>query len=302
MSFGKLEGAIKKFPDSVPGLLYDEPLSCHTSFRIGGPADVFALPKTAEELLHIHTECTLHEIPFTILGDGTNVLVLDGGIRGVVVSTKHMDGFEVSPSGRIWAAAGVKLSKLSEAAWKNSLQGLEFASGIPGTVGGAVYMNAGAFGGEIGDFVESVTVYENGAKNLSKTDLGFGYRKSVLQELNALVLDVRLVLEKGSKDEIRSKMNELGRKRKESQPLDAFSAGSTFKRPEGGFAAELIDKSGLKGFSVGGAMVSKKHAGFIVNTGNASAKDVIGLMEIVKQKVFSDSGVVLCPEIKILGE
>lgn len=302
MSSGKREGAKEVYREHFLGALYNEPLSGHTSFRIGGPADVFVLPKTSDELLDVYTKCFLYEIPFTIIGDGSNILVRDKGIRGVVASTKHMDSMEIMPDGRILAAAGARLSKLCEAACKNSFQGLEFASGIPGTVGGAVYMNAGAYGGEIGEFVESVTLYEDTTKSLAKKDLGFGYRKSVFQEQNALILEVRLVLTNGSQDKIRSKMNELNRKRKESQPLDAFSAGSTFKRPVGGFAAELIDRSGLKGFSVGGAKVSEKHAGFIINTGGAKAYDVIRLMEIVKEKVFLDSGVLLSPEVRILGD
>ena len=284
-----------------PNALLGEPLSKHTSFRIGGPADAFLLPRRADELIEILEKCKKLGYPFTLIGDGTNILVADDGIRGIVISTKQMNGYEFTANGRLVAMAGARLGKLAEEACHRSLDGLAFAAGIPGTIGGAVYMNAGAFGGEIGDFVESVTVVGDERRTLTKEEMGFGYRKSVFQDGRMVLLEVCLRLQKGAKQDIRKKMAELANRRKESQPLDSFSAGSTFKRPPGGFAAKLIDEAGLKGLQIGGARVSDKHAGFIINTGNASAKDVLDLMETVRQKVFESYNVCLEPEVKVLG-
>ena len=288
---------LRDFPNATQG----EPLSRHTSFRIGGPADMFFLPACADELVDIYKKCQKLGCPFTLIGDGTNVLVVDKGIRGAVVSTKHMNGYKLTEDGQLRAFAGARLSELSWEAYNMSFDGLEFASGIPGTIGGAVYMNAGAFGSEICDFVESVVAFGEEKHVFSKEEMEFGYRKSILQDGSLIVLEVNLNLQIGVKSEIKKKMAELNSRRKESQPLDSLSAGSTFKRPPGGFAAELIDKAGLKGMQIGGARVSDKHAGFIVNTGNASAKDVLDLMEAVQQKVYESSGVFLEPEVRVLG-
>lgn len=278
-------------------------MSRHTSFGIGGPADVFLLPRTAAELIEAADFCRETGRPFTLLGDGTNVLVLDGGIRGVVASTKEMRSFGFLEGGRLRALAGARLSALAREAQSRSLAGLEFASGIPGTVGGAVCMNAGAYGGETGGLVESVSVWAGGAvSELSASDMGFGYRSSVLMEQGGCALEVTLRLVPGDGDAILEKMNEMNMRRKESQPLEERSAGSAFRRPPGGYAAEMIDKCGLKGLAVGGAMVSKKHAGFIINAGGATARDVLGLMGLVAEKVRERFGVALAPEIRVLGE
>ena len=288
------------FPDAV----LHEALSRHTSFGIGGPADYFLVPDSALRLAEIMETCRNEGIPLTLIGDGTNVLVSDAGIRGAVATTKRMNSFEMDEGGGVTALAGARLSQLAEAAWSRSLQGLEFAAGIPGTLGGAVYMNAGAYGGEIGRLVESVLTMPMGADAvwLSRDQMEFGYRYSVLQKSGHAAVMVRLRLSNGIKSDIREKMDDFAKRRRESQPLGERSAGSAFKRPAGGFAARLIDKSGLKGFRVGGAMVSEKHAGFIVNTGGASSDDVIRLMEAVRSTVHRDSGVWLIPEIRLLGE
>ena len=289
------------FLQDFPNALLDEPLSRHTSFRIGGPADILIIPRRVDELTEVVEQCRNLGYPFTLIGDGTNVLVVDKGIRGVVVTTKQMNGYEFFEDGRLWALAGARLGKLAEVACSKSFDGLAFASGIPGTVGGAVFMNAGAYGSEIGSLVESVVVYGKDIIILTNEEMGFGYRKSVLQDNGLIALEVNLQLRKGQEQDIRKKMAELNTRRKESQPLDSFSAGSTFKRPPGGYAAELIDKAGLKGLQIGGARVSDKHAGFIINTGNASANDVLELMEAVRKKVYECSGVHLEPEVKVLG-
>ena len=288
---------MQAFPNALP----NEPLSKHTSFRIGGPADAFLLPNRIEELVEVLEKCRMHGYPFTLIGDGTNVLVVDEGIRGIVVSTKRINSYEFTDDGKLKACAGARLVKLAEEACNMSFDGLSFASGIPGTIGGAVFMNAGAYGSEVGDFVESVTVYDHERKILTKEEMEFGYRKSILQHTGMILLEVNLQLHKGIKQNIRKKMSELGARRKETQPLDSLSAGSAFKRPKGGFAAELIDKAGLKGLQVGGARVSDKHAGFIINTGNASAKDVLELIETVRLRVFESFNVCLEPEVRVLG-
>ena len=289
------------FTQDFPDVLLNEPLSKHTSFRIGGPADIFLLPKSTDELIKIAEKCVKLSYPFTLIGDGTNVLVLDEGIRGVVVSTKQMNNFDFTCDGKLRADAGARLGKLAEEACSRSFDGLAFAAGIPGTIGGAVFMNAGAYGSEIGDFVCSVTVFDGCKRMLSKSEMEFGYRSSILQKNSSIVLEVNLQLKKGLMQDIRKKVVELNAQRKESQPLDSLSAGSTFKRPPDRFAAELIDKTGLKGFQIGGARVSDKHAGFIINTGNASAKDVLELMEAVRQKVFEAHKIMLEPEVRVLG-
>ena len=283
------------------GALFNEPLSKHTSFRIGGPADVFLMPRHTDELIGIFDKCRNLGCPFTLIGDGTNILVTDEGIRGVVVSTKLMNLYEFKDDGRLRAFAGARLGKLAEEAVNRSFDGLAFASGIPGTVGGAVFMNAGAFGCEVGNLVESVVAYESDMIVLSNEEMDFGYRKSILQDSSLIVLEVNFRLQKGVMCKIRQKMTELNSRRKESQPLNSYSAGSTFKRPPGGFAAQLIDKAGLKGLQIGGARVSDKHAGFIINTGNASSKDVLDLMEAVQHKVYKIFGVYLEPEVRVLG-
>ena len=290
-----------RLPDDFPNALLNEPMCKHTSFRIGGPADLFLLPSQPDELIEILEKCRRLGLPFTLIGDGTNVLVIDEGIRGVVVSTKQMNGYQFSEDGRLRAFAGAKLSKLAEEAASKSFDGLAFASGIPGTVGGAVFMNAGAFGSEIGDLVKSVVAFGTGLTVLLKEEMDFEYRKSILQDGSLYVIEVNLRLQKGLEQDIRKKMAELNTLRRKTQPLDSLSAGSTFKRPPGGYAAQLIDKTGLKGLQIGGARVSEKHAGFIINTGNASANDVMELIKTVQGRVYESSGVCLEPEVRVLG-
>jgi len=287
--------------DFLQDFLQEEPLSRHTSFRVGGPAEIFVKPQTMDKLIEIWNFVGRENHLIEILGDGTNVLVSDAGLRGIVICTNKMNGIELLEDGRIRAQAGARLSKVAEVACKAGLTGFEFASGIPGTVGGAVYMNAGAYDHDIGEFCESVTLFDNKPFVKSGTEMGFGYRKSCVQQGNILVLETVFQLQPGNPEEIRAKMNELNSRRRASQPLDMPSAGSTFKRPPGHFAGKLIQDSGLKGFTIGGAQVSEKHAGFVVNTGDATAQDIYNLIQAVKEKVYENFGVWLEPEVKMLG-
>ena len=275
----------------------------YTTLRLGGPADWMAMPASAEEIAGLLTEAGERGIPVTVLGHGSNVLVLDGGIRGLVIRMgRGMSGLEVSGRDLI-AQAGAMMGSTAAAAAEHGLTGLEFASGIPGTVGGGVIMNAGAYGGEMSQTVYSVTgVMPDGTiRTMEREELDSGYRRSALQENGMVVSRVVFRLQPGSGNEIREKMADLNRRRAESQPLDVPSAGSTFKRPEGAYAAALIDRCGLKGYAVGGARVSPKHAGFLVNTGD-SAKDYLELVRAVQRIVEERTGIRLEPEIRILGE
>jgi len=291
---------LKQFLPSE-NIFIEEPLALHTSFRVGGPAEIFITPKTTEELVKIWEISRSKNIPLTILGDGTNVLVSDTGLQGIIVTTSKINKIEVLASGRITAQTGAKLAKVAEVACKAGLAGFEFVSGIPGTVGGAVYMNAGAYDHEIGEFCESVTLVSNSVITKQGSEMGFGYRKSCVQTGDTLVLEATFQLAPGNEDEIRAKMKELNNRRRQSQPLDFPSAGSTFKRPIGMFAGKLIQDSGLKGFTIGGAQVSEKHAGFVVNTGNATAQDIFDLIQAVRNRVYENFNVWLEPEVKILG-
>ncbi len=291
-----------------PGrLLTEEPMAKHTTFRIGGPAEIFAAPQTRDELIQIIRICDETAAPCLIIGDGANMLVSDKGIRGVVVQTSNINSIEIE-NDTLTADTGARLAKISDAACKAGLTGLEFACGIPGTVGGAVYMNAGAYGREIKDVCESVTVYdrenEPGAasiKVLSNADMQFGYRQSALQSNPRYVaLGAAFKLTYGKTETIRAEMDVLLAKRKESQPLEYPSAGSVFKRPPGHFAGKLIQDAGLMGFLIGGAQVSTKHAGFIVNKGGATAEDVLKLIEHIQKTVSDKFNVNLEPEIKVI--
>jgi UDP-N-acetylmuramate dehydrogenase len=278
----------------------DEPMSAHTTFRIGGPADYYVEP-TFEEVKELLPFLKKENIPYTLIGNGSNLLVSDEGIEGVVVSFgKEMS--EVSCEKEVVRArAGILLSRLASFAASKSLSGLEFASGIPGTLGGAITMNAGAYGGEMKDVVQSVTVLDGDEiKEYSGEEMDFSYRHSRYTGTDDIVLSAKIKLTQGDSDEIRAKMDELSARRRQSQPLNMPSAGSFFKRPVGNFAGTLIDKSGLKGYSVGGAQVSEKHAGFIVNTGGATFNDVLRLMEHVQKTVFDLHGVSLEPEVRIV--
>ena len=275
----------------------------YTTLKLGGPADWLALPASREEIAGLMREARSREIPVTILGHRSNVLVLDGGIRGLVIRMgRGMNRVEVR--GReITAQAGAMMGTVASAAAEHGLTGLEFASGIPGTVGGGVIMNAGAYGGEMAQVVSSVTgvTPDGGFLTLEGDALGFGYRRSAMQENGLVVSEVRFRLEEGDPQAIRETMADLNRRRAESQPLDVPSAGSTFKRPEGAYAAALIDQCGLKGLRVGDAMVSPKHAGFLVNTGN-SARDFLELVRTVQEIVRERTGILLETEIRILGQ
>ena len=285
-------------------VLMNESMKNHTSFRIGGPADILVIPSHAEHIRHILEVCQKWDIPFMIMGNGSNLLVMDKGIRGVVIKMSGLfNGVSVEGT-CIRAQSGILLSALSKKALQAGLAGLEFASGIPGTLGGAVAMNAGAYGGEMKDVVDWVQVmdFQGEIYNFDKEQLQFGYRTSYIQGKPLIVTEVNLSLKPGDPEESRAIMNELTKKRRDKQPLSLPSAGSVFKRPKGYYAGKLIEDAELKGFRIGDAQVSEKHAGFIVNLGNATAKDVIMLIETIKHKVKEDTGVELEHEIKIVGE
>lgn len=281
---------------------FDEPLSQHTSFRIGGNAELMAFPKTADELAKLlHTAHKAGVTP-RILGAGTNVLAPDEGIEGLLICLKDcMDGMERIDSTHIRVAAGVTMTRAAVFAANLGLSGLEFAHGIPGTVGGGVYMNAGAYGGEICQVCTSVDVMdmEGTLRTFSCEEMEFSYRHSVLEDKGGIVVSAVFELVPMPTDEIKAKMKELMAKRSASQPLDLPSAGSAFKRPVGAYAAALIDQTGLRGFTVGGAAISTKHAGFAVNLGGATASDVRSLLEQVSDQVFQAHQIRLEPEIRI---
>ena len=283
-------------------LRFEESMAKHTSFRIGGPVEVMAFPKTAQELSELLKTSALLDCKPVILGAGTNVLAPDEGIRGLVVCLKDcMDGLEQLDDNTIRVMAGVTMTRAAVFAANLGLGGLEFAHGIPGTVGGGVYMNAGAYGGEICQVCKSVDVMDmNGnIRRFTNEEMGFSYRHSVLEDQYGIVISADFTLENKPTEEIRDKMKELMGKRSASQPLDKPSAGSAFKRPVGGYAAALIDQAGLKGFMVGGAAISTKHAGFAVNLGGATAGDVKELLRQVSDRVFENSGIRLEPEVRI---
>ncbi len=273
-----------------------------TSFKIGGKADIMVLPDTVEKLSKILSFSNFNKIPVFILGKGSNLLVNDEGIRGVVVNTCKLDGIELIDETTVRCGCGISLSRLCRFALDNSLSGLEFAFGIPGTAGGAAYMNAGAYGGEMKDVLVSCE-HLNADGSLSSftgDELSLSYRHSVYSDSGLVIVSLTLKLNKGKREEIKSKMDELIGKRKDKQPLEYPSAGSTFKRPEGYFAGALIEQCGLKGFTVGGAQVSEKHAGFVINIGSATANDVLGVIEHCKKSVLAETGVLLEPEVKII--
>ena len=285
------------------GIFMEEPMKKHTTFRVGGPADVLVQPDETA-LAAILALCRQYHVSYSFIGNGSNLLVGDKGIRGVVIEmTDPMGNIEVDGT-KITAQAGAMLSKIANTAASNGLGGMEFAAGIPGSVGGAVVMNAGAYGGEMKDIIEKVYVLdENGAQlELDRDALDLGYRHSCIPEKKYIVTKVVLELVPRNEAEIRSEMKELNEKRAEKQPLQYPSAGSTFKRPEGYFAGKLIMDAGLRGYQVGGAQVSEKHCGFVINKGDATAADIRQLMRDVSDKVQAQFGVVLEPEVKMIGE
>ena len=292
------------FATNLPEIsfLFSEPMSRHTSFRIGGNAEVMAFPKTVDQLQKLLRASKELGCPRVILGAGTNVLAPDAGINGLVICLKDaMDGMERLDNNRIRVFSGVTMTRAAVFAANQGLSGMEFAHGIPGTVGGGVYMNAGAYGGEICQICESVDVMdmEGNCATIGGSDMGFAYRHSRLEEEGGIVISAVFHLMPADPQQIRSKMRELQEKRSASQPLDKPSAGSAFKRPAQGYAAALIDQAGLKGYRVGDAAISEKHAGFAVNLGNATAADVQELLHCVSEIVFEKSGIRLEPEVRI---
>ena len=284
-------------------ILEAELMSRHTTFRIGGPADFFLVPENADEIRRIIAVCKEKNVPYFILGNGSNLLVSDQGYEGVIIQIyKQMNQVEITEN-EIHAQAGALLSMIANRAMEAELTGFEFAAGIPGTLGGACVMNAGAYGGEMKDVLETVTVLtrDGDVKTLTKDELELGYRTSVIAKKDYIVLSAVIRLENGKKEEIKAVMDDLKEKRITKQPLEYPSAGSTFKRPEGYFAGKLIQDAGLRGFQVGGAQVSEKHCGFVVNKDQATAADVMNLMNQVSDKVYEMSGVRLEPEVKRLG-
>ncbi len=279
------------------------PLDKYTTLRVGGPADYFAEPASEEELKCLLDIAGEAGIPVLLMGNGSNLLVRDGGFSGLVIRLGKAFSRIEPWEGGLYAQAGALLSVLACEAAEASLTGLEFAQGIPGTVGGGVYMNAGAYGGELGNCISSVTVLDHGAiRQIPGDEMDFGYRHSRAMEEGWIILGAFFHLEKGQREQIGAAMRDYSARRKEKQPLNYPSAGSFFKRPEGHFAGALIEKAGLKGKSVGGAQVSEKHAGFLINTGGASASDFLNLMKLVQETVQKESGVLLEPEVRIVGD
>jgi len=303
---------IEKLKTLTSTVLIDERMQHHTTFKVGGPADVFITP-TIRELPSIISYLEDEDIPYFIFGNGSNLLVSDAGVRGVVIELgKNASGIKSVPYNidgvhriGIEAEAGALLSQVARTALSHGMKGFEFAAGIPGTIGGAVTMNAGAYGGEMKDIITEVKVFdkkEREIKVLSVDELQLGYRSSVISMGNYVVLAARMLLEKGEVKEIQAVMDDLRTRRITKQPLEFASAGSTFKRPEGYFAGRLIEDAGLKGYTVGGAQVSEKHAGFVINTGYATAADIYAVIQDVRRIVLEKFGVELEPEVKMLGE
>ncbi len=283
--------------------LIKDPMRRRTSFKVGGYADFMVFAENEIQVRDVFLFCKQNNIPLTVLGKGSNVLVSDCGIKGVVLSLDKICDIICHPDGTVVCGAGASLTALCNTALENGFSGLEFAYGIPGSVGGAVVMNAGAYGGEIKDVIVSAKVLDGGEiKEITLPDMALGYRTSVFKTQRLIIISATFKLQKGVKSEIKNKMTELMQKRKDKQPLEFPSAGSTFKRPEGYFAGALIEKSGLKGFGVGGAEVSEKHAGFVINKQNATSNDIKTLIKHIQDKVLLDSGVMLEREVIYLGE
>lgn len=280
-----------------------EPMKNHTTFRVGGPARCLVEPGSADELVKVIKACLEAGMPYTIVGNGSNLLVSDEGYDGVVIHLfKNMSRIRVQGNFLI-AEAGALLVRVSNAACREGLSGLEFASGIPGTVGGALVMNAGAYGGEMKDVVCCVKVLaaDGRVREYTNEEMDFGYRRSRIAKNRDIVLEAEFRLHPGKPEEIRARMDELKEQRVKKQPLEYASAGSTFKRPEGYFAGKLIEDAGLKGFRIGDAQVSEKHCGFVINRGNATAAQIAEVIEEVKKRVYENSGVSLQTEVKYLG-
>ena len=289
---------------SASNVLENEPMSRHTTFRTGGPASLFIRPDNKEQLVEVMALIKKLGTEFFVLGNGSNLLVSDKGFDGVVISLSKMNDIHLEGDNDIYAEAGAMNSQIAAFARDNGLKNFEFAAGIPGTIGGAMIMNAGAYGGEMKLVTRSVTVLspEGEIMVLDNASMEFGYRSSAIKGRGYIVISVLLSLEKGDKETITQNMQELAAKRREKQPLEFPSAGSTFKRPEGYFAGKLIEDAGLRGFSVGDAAVSEKHCGFVINKGNATSAEVYELICEVRKKVYENSGVTLEPEVIMLGK
>ncbi|MFA7636496.1 MAG: UDP-N-acetylmuramate dehydrogenase [Monoglobales bacterium] len=291
---------IKKIT-SAKNILINEPMSRHTTFKIGGNADYYITPESVDELAGILRQLKEHSVPHMVVGNGSNLLVSDDGIEGAVISTEKITNITVTGN-EIYADAGAKLSALASEATKNSLSGLEFAAGIPGSVGGGIYMNAGAYDGELKDTINFVRIIREGEiVDLPCEKCNFGYRSSIFQSSGDIIIGASFSLTPGDYSEIIAKVHDLSARRKQKQPLEFPSAGSIFKRPEGHFAGKLIQDCGLKGFSIGGAQISDKHCGFIINKGGATAKDVTELIKYIKTEVYVKFGVKIQEEIKLIG-
>ncbi|MDD6332174.1 MAG: UDP-N-acetylmuramate dehydrogenase [Clostridium sp.] len=286
-------------------ILRNEPMKKHTTFRIGGPADVLVKPATITEIEQVLQCCEEQAVPYYVVGNGSNLLVGDEGIRGVVLQLGNdFSEVEVCEDDTIWVQAGCMLSKVANLAAAHALTGMEFAAGIPGTIGGAVMMNAGAYGGEMKDIIECVTLLtpDREVLILPQDQMEFGYRESIVSKENYIVLEAKLRLQKGEPEAIEAKMKEYSEARRSKQPLEYPSAGSTFKRPEGYYAGKLIMDAGLAGYRVGDAQVSEKHCGFVINCGQATAKDVTAVMNDVIHRVAEAYQVELEPEVRKIGE
>lgn len=300
--YNKFVGLFNEFYD-INDIKIDEKLSEYVNFKVGGPADILLIPNSKEQVIKSIKICKENNIPFYLIGNGSNILVRDGGFRGVVLSLKNVKNIYVDGE-KIEAECGVMLKEVSDKAIENSLTGFEFACGIPGTIGGAVFMNAGAYDGEISKVIESAEVIDENCNiiRLSREELDFGYRSSLVMKKGYTVLSAVFKLEKGQVKTIKELIEDLTNKRESKQPLEYPSAGSTFKRPTGYFAGKLIQDAGLKGYSIGGAAVSEKHSGFVINKGNATAKDITDLIKHIQDEVKKKFGVDLHPEVRIIGE
>ena len=300
--YNKFVGLFNEFYD-INDIKIDEKLSEYVNFKVGGPADILLIPNSKEQVIKSIKICKENNIPFYLIGNGSNILVRDGGFRGVVLSLKNVKNIYVDGE-KLEAECGVMLKEVSDKAIENSLTGFEFACGIPGTIGGAVFMNAGAYDGEISKVIESAEVIDENCNiiRLSREELDFGYRSSLVMKKGYTVLSAVFKLEKGQVKTIKELIEDLTNKRESKQPLEYPSAGSTFKRPTGYFAGKLIQDAGLKGYSIGGAAVSEKHSGFVINKGNATAKDITDLIKHIQDEVKKQFGVDLHPEVRIIGE
>ena len=300
--YKEYKGLFEKFYKKE-NIIIDAEMKNYVHFRVGGPADILLIPESKEQVIKTIEICRENNIPFYVIGNGSNLLVKDGGIKGVVIKLKELKNIEVKDN-IIEAECGAMLKDVSNAALKNSLTGLEFACGIPGTIGGAVFMNAGAYNGEISNVIESADIINEKSEvvTLCKEELELKYRSSIVMKKNYIVLSAKFKLENGDKKDIKEVVDDLTNKRESKQPLEYPSAGSTFKRPEGYFAGKLIQDAGLKGYSIGGAAVSEKHSGFVINKNNATATDILNLIHHIQEEVKKQFNVELHPEVRIIGE